>query len=81
MKRPVEVLWQDSVVGPGTWTTEEDLTGSLPIIHTYGVIVKKSGDSIVVAQSCGEGAVLGTISIPKKSILNIVKLKREEKGK
>lgn len=80
MKGPVEIIWQDSVVGTTSWTSVEDVQGILPIIHTYGIIIRRECDSIVVAQSVGEGAVLGTITIPKKCIVNVVKLVRKEES-
>ncbi len=78
VRYPVEIIWRDSVVGSRNWVAEDEVEELLPIIHTYGIIIRRSGDSIVVAQSWGEGAVLGTITIPKKAIVKMIKLKREE---
>ena len=70
--------WIDSTSSNSTWTLLSELDGELrPIeISTYGVIVKKTKEFIIVAQNYGidPDQVCNLMTIPRGCIKKITRL-------
>lgn len=74
MFKPYEVKWVDSCGTPAGWVGLDDEVGyptDIMRVTTYGTIINKSKDAIVIAQSYNEGnnenimkQAMGIVTIP-----------------
>jgi hypothetical protein len=64
--KPVEVSWQDPETTAG-WANDRTVKSKLPIIHSYGILVKVTKSRVVVA---------GTVSRKCKMWCDIFKFPR-----
>lgn len=74
--KPYEVKWVDSCGTPAGWIgLEDDYPTDIMRVTTYGTVINKSEDAIVVAQSYNEGnndnimrQAMGIVTIPMACI-------------
>jgi len=81
---PVEVLWEDTYHDSGWKDDVEEYCKSVKdyqhTIRTVGFIVIKNSKKIIVGMSLTRGNGVGdTMSIPRKCIISILKLKPSAK--
>lgn len=72
----VKIKWIDSSTAPTGWEYRDELSSLNPAIcETVGYVTEKTKQYVTICSTVSEAQILGRITIPRKSILKINKLR------